>query len=75
MKTGGEEGNCKGGGAGGEGRIVVVIVVVNGNVDGNGGRQRPRTVMQFLLPGEDGGGDGSLRGQVILQKKIIYSIC
>ncbi len=59
MKTGGEEGGCKGGGAGGEGRIVVVVVVVNGDVDGSGGRQLPRTAMRFLLPGEDGGGDGS----------------
>ncbi len=59
MKTGGEEGSCKGGGAGGEGRIVVVVVVVNGNVDGNGGHRRPQMAMQFLLSGEDGGGDGS----------------
>jgi hypothetical protein len=59
VKTGGEEGGCKGGGAVGEGRIVVVVVVVNGDVDGNGGRRRPRTAMRFLLPGEDGGGYGS----------------
>jgi hypothetical protein len=59
VKTGGEEGGCKGGGGGGEGRIVVVVVVINGNVDSNGSRRRPRTAMRFLLPGEDGGGDGS----------------
>jgi hypothetical protein len=59
VNTGGEEGGCKGGGAGGKGRIVVVVVVVNGDVDSNGGRWRPRTAMRFLLPGEDGGGDGS----------------
>jgi hypothetical protein len=59
VKTGGEEGGCKGGGAGSEGQIVAVIVVINGNVDGNGGRWQPQKVMQFLLPGEDGGGDGS----------------
>ncbi len=59
MKTGGEEGGCKGGGAGGEGWIVIVVIVVNGNLNGNDGRWRPQTAMQFLLPGEDGGGDGS----------------
>jgi hypothetical protein len=59
VKTGREEGGCKGGGAGGKGRIVVVIVVVNGNVDCNGSRRRPWTAMRFLLPGEDGSGDGS----------------
>ncbi len=59
MKTGREEGGCKGGGGGAEGRIIVVVIVVNGDVDGNGGRQQPRTGMRFLLPGEDGGGDGS----------------
>jgi hypothetical protein len=59
VKTGGEEGGCKEGGAGGEGRIVVVLVVVNGNVDGNGSRWRSWMAMRFLLPGEDGGGDGS----------------
>ncbi len=59
MKTGGEEGGCKGGGAGGKGRIVVILVVVNGNVDGNGGHWRPRMAMWFVLLGEDGGGDGS----------------
>ncbi len=58
MKTGGEEGGCKGGGAGGKGRIDVVVVI-NGNVDGNGGRRQPRMAMRFLLPGEDGSGDGS----------------
>ncbi len=39
--------------------IVVVIIVINGDVDGNGGRWRHRTVMRFLLLGDDGGGDGS----------------
>ncbi len=59
METGGEEGGCKGGGTGGEGRIVVIIVVVDGDVNGNGGHRQPRTVTQLLFPGEDGGGDGS----------------
>ncbi len=59
METGREEGGCKGGGAGGKGQIVVVIVVVNSNVDGNGSRWRPRMATQLLLPGEDGGEDGS----------------
>ncbi len=59
METGGAEGGCKGGGAGGEGRIVGVVIVVNGNIDGNGGRWRPQTATRLLLPGEDGGGDGS----------------
>ncbi len=54
MKTGGEEGGCKGGGAGGKGRIVDVVVVVNGNVDGNRGHWQPWRGMWFLLPGEDG---------------------
>jgi hypothetical protein len=59
VKTGSEEGGCKGGGAGGKGWIIVIVVVVNGKVDGNGGRRQPQTAMRFLLPGEDGGGDGS----------------
>ncbi len=59
VETGGEEGGCKGGGAGGKGRIVVVVVVVDGGVNSNGGRWRPQTAMRLLLPGEDGGGDGS----------------
>jgi hypothetical protein len=59
VKTGGEEGGCKGRGAGGKGRIVVVVVVINGSIDGNGGYWQPRTAMRFLLPGDDGGGDGS----------------
>jgi hypothetical protein len=59
VETGGEEGGCEGEGAGGKGRIVIVVVVVDGNVDGNGGCQRPRTATRLLLPGEDGGGDGS----------------
>jgi hypothetical protein len=59
VETGGEEGGCKGGGAGGRGRIVVIIVVVDGDVDGNGGHRRPWTATRLLLPGEDGGGDGS----------------
>ncbi len=59
MKTGGEEGGCKGRGAGGKERIVVVVVVVNGDINGNGSIRRPWTAIRFLLPGEDGGGDGS----------------
>jgi hypothetical protein len=59
VETGGEEGGCEGGGAGGEGRIVVFVVVIDGNINGNGGHRRPRTAMWLLLPGEDGGGDGS----------------
>jgi hypothetical protein len=59
VKTGREEGGCKGGGAGGEGWIVVVVIVVNSNVHGNGSHWRPQTAMGFLLLGEDGGGDGS----------------
>jgi hypothetical protein len=59
VKTGREEGGCKGGGARGKGRIVIVVVDLNGNVNGNGGRRRSWMAMRFLLPGEDCGGDGS----------------
>jgi hypothetical protein len=66
METGGEEGGCKGGGAGGEGQIIVIVIVVDGDVDGNSGRQRPRTATRLLFPAEDGGGAGSYRGRVML---------
>ena len=58
-------GGCEGGETGGEGRIVAVVVVVvvngdgDGDINGNGGRRRPQTEMQLILPGEDGGRDGS----------------
>ena len=40
--------------------VIVVIVVINSNTKGNGGCQRPRRATRLLLPGEEGGEDGSL---------------
>ncbi len=73
METGGEEGGCEGEETGGNGRIVaiVVVVVVDGDVDGNSGHWRPQTVMWLILPGGDGGGDGS-QGAGSIESIILY---